>query len=49
VGDFLDKPIHDGGLSISRPMASLVILAAVVALVIILPQRAGRHPGAEAS
>ena len=49
VGDFLDKPVRDGGLSISRPMASLVILAAVVALVIILPQRAGRHPGAEAS
>lgn len=46
VGDFLDKPRSSGGLDVSRPIASLIILAAVVALVIILPQRPGRHPEA---
>jgi len=46
VGDFLDKPVHDGGLALSRPLASLVIAAFIVACVALLPQRAGRHPGA---
>jgi uncharacterized membrane-anchored protein len=45
VGDFLDKPVADGGLALSRPLASAVIAAILVALVIILPQRPGRHPG----
>jgi uncharacterized membrane-anchored protein len=45
VGDFLDKPRSDGGLAFSRPIASLVIFAAVVVLVLVLPQRSGRHPG----
>lgn len=49
VGDFLDKPTSHGGLSFSRPVASLVILAVLVALVVILPQRAGRHPGSQAA
>jgi uncharacterized membrane-anchored protein len=49
VGDFLDKPTSAGGLSFSRPLASAVILAAVVALVMILPQRPWRHPGREAA
>ena len=52
VGDFLDKPIHDGGLAFSRAIASAIIAVVIVALVLILPQRAGRHPGgavAEAS
>ena len=44
VGDFIDKPVDDGGLALSRPLASAVIAAIVVALVIVLPQRAGRHP-----
>jgi uncharacterized membrane-anchored protein len=43
VGDFLDKPISHGGLAMSRPVASLVILAAIVLLIGILPQRPGRH------
>ena len=46
VGDFLDKPVHAGGLALSRPIASLVIAAFIVACVALLPQRAGRHPGA---
>jgi len=33
VGDFLDKPIAKGGLDISRPMASLVLAAAIVVIV----------------
>lgn len=45
VGDFLDKPTSDGGLALSRPLASAVILALIVVLVFVLPQRAGRHPG----
>jgi uncharacterized membrane-anchored protein len=45
VGDFLDKPASHGGLALSRPLASLVILAIMVVLVLALPQRPGRHPG----
>lgn len=45
VGDFLDKPTSDGGLALSRPLASAAILALIIALVFVLPQRAGRHPG----
>lgn len=45
VGDFLDKPTSDGGLSLSRPLASGVILAVILLLVLLLPQRPGRHPG----
>ena len=45
VGDFLDKPVSDGGLAISRPLASAVIAAVIVVLLFLLPQRAGRHPG----
>lgn len=49
VGDFIDKPIADGGLALSRPLASAVIAAAVVVLVVVLPQRPGRHPGQQSS
>jgi uncharacterized membrane-anchored protein len=45
VGDFLDKPVSDGGLALSRPLASLVIAAFIVGCILLLPQRAGRHPG----
>lgn len=48
VGDFLDKPTSDGGLALSRPLASAVILALIIVLVFVLPQRAGRHPGSSA-
>jgi len=44
VGDFLDKPLHDGGLALSRPIASAALGALIVALIVILPQRAGNHP-----
>lgn len=45
VGDFLDKPLDHGGLDLSRPLASLVLLVAIAALIWSLPQRAGGHPG----
>lgn len=48
VGDFLDKPFAKGGLDISRPLATLVLALAIVALIVLLPQRAGRHPSARA-
>src|SRR5947208_9049669 len=44
VGDFLDKPVNHGGLALSRPLASAVIAAFIVICILILPQRAGRHP-----
>jgi len=46
VGDFLDKPISHGGVELSRPIASAVLAAAIMILVLLLPQRAGQHPGA---
>jgi uncharacterized membrane-anchored protein len=45
VGDFLDKPIAKGGLEFSRPLASAVLAVVIVALILILPQRPGSHPG----
>lgn len=47
VGDFLDKPLAKGGLDFSRPLASAVLLVAIVLLVTVLPQRAkgGLMPG----
>ena len=47
VGDFLDKPLNHGGLSLSRPLASAVIAIFIVGCILLLPQRAGTHPGAQ--
>jgi uncharacterized membrane-anchored protein len=46
VGDFFDKPVASGGLAISRPLASLILAAVIVILILALPQRAGRHEAA---
>ncbi|WP_420384622.1 hypothetical protein [Novosphingobium sp.] len=43
VGDFLDKPIAKGGLSFSRPLASVALTAAIVLLIVLVPQRAARQ------
>ena len=40
VGDFLDKPLAQGGLDLSRPLASLVLAIAIGVLIQLLPQRA---------
>lgn len=45
IGDYIDKPLDKGGLDFSRPVASLVLAVLIVALILILPQRAGQHPG----
>lgn len=47
LGDFLDKPVSHGGLSLSRPLASAVIAAFIIAALVLIPQRAGRHPESE--
>lgn len=46
IGDYIDKPVADGGLDLSRPLASAVLAAVIVALLVVLPQRPGRHPEA---
>ena len=42
VGDFLDKPVAQGGLELSRGGASIVLAIAIVVLILALPQRAGK-------
>ena len=49
VGDFLDKPVANGGLAVSRLYASLIIAAVMIVCILVFPQRAGRHPGSAAS
>jgi uncharacterized membrane-anchored protein len=44
VGDFLDKPLNHGGMALSRYTASAALALLIVALIAMLPQRAGRHP-----
>jgi uncharacterized membrane-anchored protein len=44
VGDFLDKPLDQGGLALSRPSASAVLGVVMLACIFLLPQRAGEHP-----
>ena len=51
VGDFLDKPVASGGLALSRYSASAALVAGMLILLCILPQRAERlqaaHPDRE--
>jgi uncharacterized membrane-anchored protein len=46
VGDFLDKPIANGGLAFGRFYASAVIAGFIVVCIVFIPQRAGKHPNA---
>jgi uncharacterized membrane-anchored protein len=48
IGDLLDKPVADGGLAVSRFYASAILAVVIVACILVLPQRAGKHPGAAA-
>lgn len=46
LGDLLDKPVAQGGLAFSRPLASAILLAAMIVCLVAIPQRpaeAGRH------
>jgi uncharacterized membrane-anchored protein len=45
LGDFFDKPVAQGGLDVSRPLASAILAVAIIILVLVLPQRAADHPG----
>lgn len=45
VGDFLDKPVANGGLAFGRFYATAILAALIVACIVFLPQRAGKHPG----
>jgi len=45
LGDLLDKPLDHGGFFLSRPAASAVITAMMLTCILLLPQRAGQHPG----
>jgi uncharacterized membrane-anchored protein len=48
VGDFLDKPLDHGGLNLSRPIASAVLIVLIAGAIWVLPQRPGQHPRAQA-
>jgi uncharacterized membrane-anchored protein len=48
VGDFFDKPLSQGGLNVSRPLASAIIAAFMVTCIVLIPQRPGTHPAARA-
>jgi uncharacterized membrane-anchored protein len=39
LGDWLDKPVANGGLEVSRLSASLILLGVIVVAVLVLPQR----------
>jgi uncharacterized membrane-anchored protein len=39
VGDFLDKPVANGGLELSRYSASAVLLVLIAACIALVPQR----------
>ena len=39
------KPLANGGFNLSRLYASLILAAIIVGLILMLPQRAGQHPG----
>lgn len=48
IGDYLDKPLESGGLAISRPLASAIIAVFIIICIVLIPQRAGVHPGEKA-
>jgi uncharacterized membrane-anchored protein len=49
VGDFLDKPLNQGGLVLSRPLASTVIAVFIIICLLAFRQRAGKHHGQAAA
>jgi uncharacterized membrane-anchored protein len=42
LGDFLDKPVAEGGMHVSRLYASLILLAFMVICILLVPQRAAK-------
>ena len=45
LGDLLDKPIDHGGFAFSRLHASGILAIIMIACILFLPQKAGKHPG----
>lgn len=45
VGDFLDKPVSDGGLALSRYGASAALVVFIVACILMVPQRPAHGAG----
>ena len=45
LGDLLDKPVDHGGLAFGRFYASAILAALIVACLLFMPQKAGKHPG----
>lgn len=43
VGDFLDKPVAQGGLALSRYSASIALIVIIVACILFFPQRAAKN------
>jgi len=43
LGDWLDKPLDEGGLAFGRFYATGILAAVILACVVFLPQRAGSH------
>jgi uncharacterized membrane-anchored protein len=46
LGDLLDKPVANGGLAFGRFYASAILAAVILGCILLLPQRAGKHPQA---
>jgi uncharacterized membrane-anchored protein len=49
AGDFLDKPLSDGGLAVSRPIVSLLLAAFIFVCIFFLPQRPGTRSSTSVS
>jgi uncharacterized membrane-anchored protein len=49
VGDFLDKPLDHGGLALSRPIASAVLIVLIIVGILLFKQQPGQHPGKSGS
>jgi uncharacterized membrane-anchored protein len=47
LGDLLTKPHANGGLNLSRYSSTAAIAVFMVVCILLFPQRAGEHPGAE--
>jgi uncharacterized membrane-anchored protein len=48
MGDLLTKPVSHGGFDLSRPESSLFIAIFMAGAILLIPQRAGSHPGGQA-
>ncbi len=45
VGDLLDKPLNEGGMALSRGVATLVLAVFIAGCIALIPQKAGSHSG----